>query len=64
MINRHFSEQEMFIQRTNLDRVALAIQFLEKTNPSDDARFHVENFIVQMLLKQTDLEKERNEYMD
>lgn len=56
-----FSEDDVFLHRYNLDRVALAIQFLEKTNPDEDIKEQLSKWIVGMLTKETNLKKENND---
>ena len=47
--------------RTQFDRVALAIQFLEKGSPDKENKDIMERFIVRTLIHDTDLNKVENE---
>lgn len=54
-------EQFHLFLRTQFDRVALAIQFLEKTAPTQENRSIMERFIVRTIIHDTDLNKTENE---
>ena len=55
---KRITDDEAYLMRLKLDRVALAIQFLEKTQPSEEAKSAMESFILNTLLIQTDSIKE------
>lgn len=54
-------EDFQFHLRIQFDRIALAIQFLEKTSPSQENKDIIERFIVRAIIHDTDLNKIEDE---
>lgn len=58
MEDKKITDDFIFTSRYNLDRVALAIQFLEKTSPREDIKNNMSLWVYTMLTKKTEIKND------